>query len=338
MRKLVTIQEITSIHPIANADRLETAKVLGWNIVVGKNEFEPGDKIVFFEIDSLLPETDPVFEKFQARSQKTVFVDGKEIRGHVVSTMKLRGVISQGLVMALSDFNIDPDTEIGTEVTDLLGVVKWEEAIPVSSDIVGKFDSRFAPKSDAIRVQSLIENWDEIKQMDWEVTVKADGTSTTLINDDGKVRIFSRNWEISEDSTAFAVAKETGLIDEITKHTGMAVQFELVGPGIQSNRLKLSKLTPLVFAVWDRGQKLKREEWPELMLENAVPLLGDEWRPQGTVEEMIEKVSGLRGSITKNVLDEGIVFHTVGDNLPVWMDRNANFKIINNKFLIKHSI
>ena len=55
MRKLVTIQEITDIHPIKDADRIEVAKVLGWNVVVGKGQFSIGDKVVFFEIDSLLP-------------------------------------------------------------------------------------------------------------------------------------------------------------------------------------------------------------------------------------------------------------------------------------------
>ena len=50
MRKLVTIQEITDIHPIKDADRIEVAKVLGWNVVVGKGQFSIGDKVVFFEL------------------------------------------------------------------------------------------------------------------------------------------------------------------------------------------------------------------------------------------------------------------------------------------------
>lgn len=338
MRKLVTIQEITDIHPIKDADRIEVAKVLGWNVVVGKGQFSIGDKVVFFKIDSLLPNSNPKFEQFQARSQKSTFVDGEEIKGHVISTMKLRGVISQGLVMSMEEMGLAPSLPIGEEVTDSVGVVKWEEPIPAGGEIIGQFDSRFAPKSDAIRVQTLIEYWDDILNMDWEITIKADGSSTTLINDEGKVRVFSRNWEITQESDAFIVAQKHGLVDAITNHPGMAVQFELVGPGIQGNRLKLAQKTPLVFAVWDKGTKLSRKEWDSAFLDNAIPVLSSEWAPQGTVEEMIEKVSGLRGSITKNVLDEGIVFHTVGDDLPVWMDRNANFKIINNKFLIKHSI
>lgn len=337
-RKLVSVQEITDIQPIKDADRIEVAKILGWNVVVGKDIHQVGEKVAFFEIDSMLPENDEKFDQFQQRGQKTVVVDGKEIKGHVVSTIKLRGVISQGLIMSLKELGLSENLEIGTEVTNEIGVVKWEEPIPVSSDIVGRFDSRFAPKSDAIRAQSLVENWEEITQMEWEISVKVDGTSTTLINDEENIRVFSRNWEISETSTAFVVAKEFGIVDEVEKHEGIAVQFELAGPGIQSNRAKLSRVTPLVFAVWNKGQKLPRSQWSQVFLNNSVPLLNEEWKPSGTLEEMIEKVSGLRGNITKDKLDEGIVFHTSGENLPEWMDRNANFKIINNKFLLKHKI
>lgn len=338
MRKLVTVQEIKNVQPIENADRLEVAQVLGWNVVVGKGVYNSGDKVAFFEIDSMLPETNPKFSQFQERSQKETIVEGQTIKGHVLSTMKLRGVISQGLVMSLKELELSEDLEIGTEVTNEIGVVKWEEPIPVSGDIVGKFDTRFAPKSDSIRAQSLVEHWDEITQMNWEATVKVDGTSTTLINDEGKIRVFSRNWELSNTSTAFNIAEQFGLVKEIEKYEGMAIQFEMAGPGIQSNRAKLSKVTPLVFAVWEKGTKIPRSQWCQTFLDNSVPLLNNDWKPSGTLEEMIEKVSTLRGNITKDVADEGIVFHLVSDNVPQWMDRNANFKIINNKFLLKHKI
>ena len=55
MRHLASIRRITDVKPIENADRLETAYVGGWPVVVGKGAYKPGDAVVFFETDSMLP-------------------------------------------------------------------------------------------------------------------------------------------------------------------------------------------------------------------------------------------------------------------------------------------
>ena len=89
-RKLVSVQEITGIDPIEGADRVEVARVLGWRVVVGKDmHLKPGDRVAYFETDSLLPAYDPRYKAFQARGQKTMIVGAKEITGHVLRTMKL---------------------------------------------------------------------------------------------------------------------------------------------------------------------------------------------------------------------------------------------------------
>ena len=41
MRKIATIQKIWKIEPIAGADRIELAHVLGWQCVVNKGQFQP---------------------------------------------------------------------------------------------------------------------------------------------------------------------------------------------------------------------------------------------------------------------------------------------------------
>ena len=43
-RKLASIQTITQISPIKDADAIEVARVLGWNVVVKKDQFKVGDK------------------------------------------------------------------------------------------------------------------------------------------------------------------------------------------------------------------------------------------------------------------------------------------------------
>ena len=74
-RKLVSVQEITNIEPIEGADRIEVARVLGWRVVVGKDmHLKPGDRVAYFETDSLLPAYDPRYKPFQERGQKTMIV------------------------------------------------------------------------------------------------------------------------------------------------------------------------------------------------------------------------------------------------------------------------
>ena len=83
-RKLVSIQSVDSLEPIAGADNIVKARVMGWDVVVKKNEFAPGDPCVFFEIDSVLPDGKPWAEFMRPR-------------GFRVKTARLRGVLSQGL-------------------------------------------------------------------------------------------------------------------------------------------------------------------------------------------------------------------------------------------------
>lgn len=331
-RQLATIQEILNISPIENADRIEVARVLGWNVVVPKGMYSIGDKVVYCEVDSFLRSDNPLFAEYQERGQKSLTVDGETLRGHVVRTIKLRGQVSQGLIIPMDEAGISGS--VGDDVSEQLGIVKWEAPVPMNAGIKGDFDTRFAPKTDAVRAQSISQHWDDILGLNWVPTIKVDGTSQTLINDDGELRIFGRNWELDDSAPGLRVATEWGIADSLVP--GEAVQFELAGPGIQGNCAKLDKVRPFVFSLWRDRVKVPRSEWPDALVEAAAPLALD-LTPEGTLDDMIEKVNGLRGRITKNALDEGVVYHLEGEqDAPLWLGNNVNFKIINNKFLLKH--
>ena len=111
MRKLASVRQISSIRPIDGANRIAVAQVDGWECVVQKNEFQEGDYIVYIEVDSVVPER-PEFE----------FMRDRKFR---VKTIRLRGQVSQGLVLPMS---ILPkgDYRLGTDVTDILGVEKYD--------------------------------------------------------------------------------------------------------------------------------------------------------------------------------------------------------------------
>ena len=92
-RKLVSVQTITDIRPINGADRIEVARVLGWNVVVGKNEFSVNQKIAYFEVDSFLRGDKDIFEPFLKRGTKKFIIDGSEIEGHVTPDARDEGVV-----------------------------------------------------------------------------------------------------------------------------------------------------------------------------------------------------------------------------------------------------
>lgn len=111
MRQLATIRTISGIRPIPNADRIVVAQVDGWECVVQKDEFHVGDLIVYIEVDSVLPQR-PEFE----------FMRDRKFR---VRTIKLRGQVSQGLVLPITILP-DGNYAAGMDVTELLGITKYD--------------------------------------------------------------------------------------------------------------------------------------------------------------------------------------------------------------------
>ncbi len=94
-RELAYIVKIDDISPLPGYDRVESAHVGGWRIVVRKGQFKPGDYAIYFEIDSKVPETEPF-----------MFLAPKKFK---VKTQKMCKSISQGLLMSVDDFLIGKD-------------------------------------------------------------------------------------------------------------------------------------------------------------------------------------------------------------------------------------
>lgn len=320
-RKLASVQRVNEITPAKGLDKLELVSVVGWNSLAPKGMYKVGDKVVYFEPDSLL-----------ANNYGVPLKEDKNTGLYRVRSQKIRGNYSQGLILPLDVVGIDPETPFNTNVTEELGVIKYisiEDTISnvISGGPIGAYQTRFAPKTDAIRIQNLANHYDEIKSLEWDVSVKCDGTSRTIVNDGGEIRYFSRNNEIAPNDGLKAVAP----VDELIKlGDGWAIQFELLGPRIQSNRLALAEPLGLVFAVWNHRKNLDRADWPELP--HTVREVTD-WVFPDTYEEAIEKVNGLTGSYTDGRLDEGLVFCLKqGQEVPEWLDETRRFKIINMEF------
>jgi len=339
VRALVTVETVTSITEIVNADFIAIAKVRGWNLVVKKDEVNVGDAVYYFEIDSHLPLADPRFAFLEPRGAKTF----NGVYGHVLKTARMRGVYSQGLAMPASLFPELGTLAEGADLAAVLGVTKYEEPIPAEmlATAVGAFPTRFAPKTGAERVQNLTAVYAELRaNYEWQATEKLDGSSTTYVNDGGVLRVAGREWEFSapaspaEATAPWKLAAELRILERLP--VGYTVQGELFGSGVLAkNALKVDGKKFLAFSVLKDGMFVPRSEWPAAIEEIGTPVLDLEL--PATVEETLAQVEGMKSVLNPAVMAEGIVWHnTAGARIPELHGRTG-MKAINNKWLVKHS-
>lgn len=337
-RKLASIQLIEEIRPHDNSDNLELAIVLGWQVVIKKNEFKKGDKIIYFEIDSICPDR-PWSEFLKSR-------------GFRIRTIKLRNKISQGLILPINiDANINlNEQKIGDDVTDLIGVTKYESPEDKQCNIQGNlrvstFPTHFGfMKTDEPRLQSHLKYLDLFKGRAWYATNKYDGTSGTFFIDPQtkELAVCSRNQRIEKPvdikeskNNYWLVAEKYQLETLLSKIDHLVIQAEVYGPGIQGNKLNVKELMLGIFSIYDLNKKtycLYREivDYCQQMGLNMVRVDSEGDNFNFTLDELLEKA---RGKYSNSKYDrEGLVFR-LKDSNEIEGER-ASFKVINNDFLV----
>ena len=240
MRKLATIRKIDALRPIPDADAIECAVVGGWTTVVKKGEFKAGDLAVYCEIDSWIPHE---IAPFLSRGNFPRVYN--EVKGERLRTVKLRGQLSQGLLLPLSTLTmVESELFEGLDVSFPLGIVKYEAPVPaqLAGEVKGMFPG-WIQKTDQERVQNLKEELDYWlrEQHVWEVTEKLDGSSMTVYLRDGEFGVCSRNLELkpSETNSLWKVAVRNDLELKLRRaNRNLALQGELIGEGIQGNPYK----------------------------------------------------------------------------------------------------
>lgn len=347
-RELVKLVEIDAISPIDGADAIELITVGGWNVVAQKGLYSVGDGAFYFEIDSLLPLDNPAFEFLATRGVKEV--DGK--RYHRLKTIKLRGQISQGLLVPWSEFGgiyydwseeashraasfVDPVDE-PYSFAEALGILKYDDVVVANAgnaDTAGSFPTKYGQKTDAERVQNLKKYWDQIKTIDWYASEKIDGCSLSVFRDeDGNFRVCSRNWEVKDGANIYwnTVRQYQSTFD--TLPPGFGIQAEIYGQGIQGNRLGLNGKYIAVFNYLYNGRPLEVQNWPQHIYKLAAPTYDLEL--PDTVEEAIEQANGIKSNISKDRLAEGIVWTNPEGFAPSFLGRHC-FKVVSTKYLLK---
>ena len=255
MRKLATIRKIDALNPIDGADAIECATVGGWKVVVKKGEYTVGDLAVYCEIDSWIPTE---LAAFLSKGKEPREFEG--IKGERLRTVKLRGQLSQGLLLPLEPTcaNIESELIEGLDVSLPLGIVKWE--MPMNAQLAGMARGNFPsliPKTDQERAQNLVQEIVGAIEagMKFEITEKLEGSSMTCYLIDGEFGVCSRNLDLkeTEDNTFWQVARHNKIEENLRAldMDNVAIQGELIGPGIQGNIYKLSKPEFRVFDMYN---------------------------------------------------------------------------------------
>jgi RNA ligase (TIGR02306 family) len=368
MRKLASIRRIANILPIEGADAIEVAVVDGWKVVIKKGEFAVGDSAIYLEIDSWVPHE---IAPFLSKGRDPREYNG--VKGERLRTIKLRGQVSQGLLLNYWDFPevvaafhktrvVDPnDTDSNFDVTDILGIQKWEAEIPaqLQGQAVGSFPTLLIPKTDQERIQNCFGEiqkrakrfatekvWnaetqtleehpvvlpEDFEEPTYEVTMKLDGSSCTIFRWEGELRVCSRNLELkindeNRDNTFVAMALKLG--ERIPN--GVAVQGELMGPGIQGNREGFTEHKFFVFDIFDIDRHtyinaLDRSVACKSWGFDHVPVITTDANAPSSVEEGLALAEGPS------------INHKIREGL-VWKcneDPSFSFKTISNQFLLK---
>lgn len=213
-KSLAHIETIKELRPIEGADKIVLATVLDWNVIVKKDEFSVGDKCVYIEIDSVVPSPEPIYDETtgelkgfgKPEYEHFAFLEKRKWK---IKSMKMRGVISQGIVFKLSDLKLEADLAVGTDVTERLGVTEviedaeeaglntspnkwildkylmrfaWYRNFKKAHRVSGSWRSEWPSQSDETNVQKVWSKMNEQYPNDtWIKTEKIEGQNMTVV-------------------------------------------------------------------------------------------------------------------------------------------------------------
>jgi hypothetical protein len=352
---LASVQRVVKISPIEGADAIETATVLGWEVVIKKGEYKVGDLCCYIQIDTVVPEK-PEYEFLRERKFR-------------VRTIKLRKQISQGLIVPLPN----GDWSEGDDLTQVIGVKKWEKV----DNNPQRYEKRRKPKTwygrllynlkynflykafpfllkkersdfpkglvsitDEERIQNMPRVLETHAGKTFVVSYKLDGSSITIIHNKflgrSKYRICSRRFELhGKDNDWYKVFDNTNFkrhIKTLVKYYGtndIIVQGEAIGK-FNGNHHNLKSDEIKLFNIYVNGKRINQREFIEVCRANYIPHcpMYKEVVLNHTLPEIL-KMSEIKDILNLQVEAEGLVWRCVEDNL--------SFKVINNKYLLKNN-
>lgn len=372
MRKLAHIELITEIKSIPKADRIEVAQILGWRCVVKKGEFKVGNKIIYIEVDSIVPEK-PEYE----------FLRDRKFR---IRTIKLRGQVSQGLVIPLpKDWTVKRTDrcKIGSDVTEELNITKYlspteqteiqreEEAIKIEKNRVKKFMMRYSwfrrlflsrtgkkgfpfwvQKTDEDRIQNMPHVLKQFKDSTVFITEKIDYQSGTWTSKEvprfnsflGRyfkkvIFVVCSRRLITNDkfSLYWKIAKKYDLESLCKKFPGIIIQGEQGSSKIQGNKYQIKEPTMWIFNIISPNNSFLNHT-EIITFCNAhnldyIPFITTcKIKDVGLTVDEWVEYAKGKSALNPKIEREGIVVRIVTNG-----QKMLSFKVINPLFLLKYS-
>jgi hypothetical protein len=368
--------------PIEGADRIELALVDGWQCVVKKGEFMEGDFCVYFEVDSILPASAPWAEFMKERKYRVKTAKFRKALSQGLA-LPLHTFHNYGLT-DWEPLGKDVTELLGVTKHDPEGDKERRQAISSKSQkpwwaktyLGGKLWDLLHPrrggwpewlrKTDETRIQNIVGLDRMMVGSQWYCTEKLDGQSITVYyNREVKTGLFSKgaggvcsrniHYPKPVNNDWWAWALKNGILERLKVYceehkVSLALQGELVGPGIRDNKYRFPEQNVFVFNVWD----INKQEYLPLhekiavidalnlihvpMLTELTRIINDvvETKVWKGASELREFILGMAEGYSKvawfskdAILSEGIVIRKLDDD-------GVSFKAISNIWLLKY--
>lgn len=253
---IVPVTTIEALMPHNNADNLELAQVLGWQLVVRKGEYQVGEKIVYFSIDTLLP------LELSDRLGITKYLSKQRIR-----CAKLRGEPSFGLA-------VRPDQEwpVGENVAEFYQVRKYEPPVRVTAGDAEVAHPLFVAYTEIENMRNFPDTFSAGESV--ILSEKIHGTQVRLASIEGELMAGSkqvRRKRPAEDRFAsstywypFSLEPVRTLVEELAcEHRQVILFGEVYGSKIQSFHYGLRSV--LGFRAFDLLLDGHYMDWPDFL-------------------------------------------------------------------------
>jgi len=382
-RVLAYFETISNLEAIPNADAIEVATILGWKVIVKKGLYKVNDMVVYVEIDSILPSWDYFINDGLDKRNfriKTIKLRGQISAGYCIPIRELIKHPHKTLEFNYHNNNNDNindndhsnikeiidksdndkviPLQIGIDLTDFIGIKKYVEFVyqPRGGNRLRSPNMNLIPfpvflkKTDQTRIQNLSRFITQYADIEFEITEKLEGSSITVYHFNGKSGICSRNFQLVDLTFQMehALIQDLDILSKITNSKeNIALQGEIIGPGIQGNIYNLPKAMYRVFDIWliEKQRYATFQERIDLMdklgipwSKHGVPVYNNSFKfdPNMNVDSLLKLADGfslLKESKAK-VLREGLVFKSkslIGGGDP----HVLSFKVISNEYLIK---
>jgi RNA ligase (TIGR02306 family) len=355
----VEIVEINEIQPHPNADRLEIAYVKGWSCVVKKDEFKVGDKVIYFPIDCVLP----------PNIETAIFGIDSKIKLHHsrVRTIKLRGAVSQGLIIDMNVLGIKHGTmQVGEDLTSYLGVTKYEPSVSDRGSCTAGAQASKKQVNPNFRKYTDIENFKNYPSVFEEgedvcITEKIHGTNfragyvlangffskikSYLTGNKGYEFVFgSHNVQLQDkgkkydgfyDSNVYAKIVKQCDLKKILKR-GEVIYGEIYGPGIQKNYTygcAPGEHELIVFDVTVDGEYLSVYKWRTFCVNRGLEFVPILYEGHFNINKAKELTIGDSMLCPAQDIREGVVIKPLKEQ-KTYMGRKI-LKLISDEYLLR---